>query len=97
MRTLANPTYSTISSPCLCVHQLDEVYTGPSLNKFELQGTPMTNLMMHLFMLVLLSTFPTLAEAKTVKVFILSGQSNMEGYANIKTFDSIGGDPATEQ
>ena len=32
---------------------------------------------------------------KPVQVFILAGQSNMEGPANIKTFDYIGDDPAT--
>jgi hypothetical protein len=32
---------------------------------------------------------------KPVKVFILAGQSNMEGPANINTFDYIGDDPAT--
>jgi alpha-galactosidase len=35
------------------------------------------------------------AAPKKLKVFILAGQSNMEGYAQIKTFDSIGDDPAT--
>ena len=35
------------------------------------------------------------AEAKPLKVFILAGQSNMEGPANIATFDYIGDDPAT--
>ncbi len=35
------------------------------------------------------------AIAKPVKVFILAGQSNMEGPANISTFDYIGDDPAT--
>jgi hypothetical protein len=35
------------------------------------------------------------AEAKPIKVFILAGQSNMEGPANISTFDYIGDDPAT--
>lgn len=33
--------------------------------------------------------------AKTLKVFILAGQSNMEGHAKIETFDYIGDDPAT--
>ena len=32
---------------------------------------------------------------KSVKVFILAGQSNMEGHAKIETFDYIGDDPAT--
>ena len=35
--------------------------------------------------------------AKPLKVFILAGQSNMEGPANISTFDYIGDDPATAQ
>ncbi len=34
-------------------------------------------------------------EAKPLKVFILAGQSNMEGPADISTFDYIGDDPAT--
>ena len=34
-------------------------------------------------------------EAKPLKVFILAGQSNMEGHAKIETFDYIGDDPAT--
>ena len=33
--------------------------------------------------------------ADPVKVFILAGQSNMEGHAKIATFDYIGDDPAT--
>ena len=37
--------------------------------------------------------FPT--QAKPLKVFILAGQSNMEGPASVKTFDYIGDDPAT--
>ena len=33
--------------------------------------------------------------AKPMKVFILAGQSNMEGHARVETFDYIGDDPAT--
>ena len=33
--------------------------------------------------------------AQPLKVFILAGQSNMEGHAEIRTFDYIGKDPAT--
>jgi len=33
--------------------------------------------------------------AKPLKVFILAGQSNMEGHAAISTFDYIGKDPLT--
>ena len=35
------------------------------------------------------------AQAKPLKVFILAGQSNMEGHAKIETFDYIGDDPVT--
>ncbi len=34
-------------------------------------------------------------QAKPLKVFVLAGQSNMEGHAKIETFDYIGDDPAT--
>ena len=37
----------------------------------------------------------TSADAKPLKVFILAGQSNMEGHAAISTFDYIGKDPLT--
>src|SRR3954467_11442372 len=33
--------------------------------------------------------------SKPLKVFILAGQSNMEGHAKVETFDYIGEDPAT--
>lgn len=36
-----------------------------------------------------------LAQGKPLKVFILAGQSNMEGHAAISTFDYIGKDPLT--
>jgi hypothetical protein len=36
------------------------------------------------------------ADAKPLKVFILAGQSNMEGHGKISTFEQIGMDPATE-
>lgn len=35
------------------------------------------------------------AAPKPLKVFILAGQSNMEGHAKIETFDYLGDDPAT--
>jgi hypothetical protein len=38
---------------------------------------------------------PASLYAKPLKVFILAGQSNMEGHAKIETFDYIGDDPAT--
>ena len=35
------------------------------------------------------------ATAKPLKVFILAGQSNMQGHASVTTFDSMAGDPKT--
>ena len=36
------------------------------------------------------------AEKKPLQVFILAGQSNMQGHAKISTFEHIGMDPATK-
>ncbi len=46
-------------------------------------------------LLLALMLTATHSVAKPLKVFILAGQSNMEGPANISTFDYIGDDPAT--
>lgn len=46
------------------------------------------------FLATLLLTTANAAE-KPLKVFILAGQSNMEGHAKVETFDFIGDDPAT--
>ena len=35
------------------------------------------------------------AAERPLKVFILAGQSNMEGHARVETFDNIGDDPTT--
>jgi Carbohydrate esterase, sialic acid-specific acetylesterase len=55
---------------------------------------------MHNFTSRIVLSLTTLAfaaqlQAKPLKVFILTGQSNMEGQARIETFDYIGDDPAT--
>lgn len=42
-----------------------------------------------------LIAFVVPTQAKPLKVFILAGQSNMEGHASIETLDYIGDDPAT--
>ena len=44
---------------------------------------------------VLMFALSPYAVAKPLKVFILAGQSNMEGHAAISTFDYIGKDPVT--
>lgn len=42
-----------------------------------------------------LSATEASAQSKPLRVFILAGQSNMEGHAKVETFDYIGDDPAT--
>lgn len=41
------------------------------------------------------SLFASPAGAGPMKVFIMAGQSNMEGHAKVETFDYLGDDPAT--
>jgi alpha-galactosidase len=43
----------------------------------------------------LLCVLSPISSAKPLKVFILAGQSNMEGHAAVSTFDYIGKDPLT--
>ena len=52
-------------------------------------------LMKHIAILISLLALAIPAQAKPLKIFILAGQSNMEGHAKIETFDYIGDDPAT--
>ena len=47
------------------------------------------------FLIFALALHCSLSLAKPLKVYILAGQSNMEGHAAIRTFDYIGEDPAT--
>lgn len=46
-------------------------------------------------LICLLAFTPQSAWAGPLRVFILAGQSNMEGHAKIETFDYLGDDPAT--
>lgn len=48
-----------------------------------------------LLAVLLVAASPARGQAKPLRVFILAGQSNMEGHAKIETFDYIGDDPAT--
>ena len=56
-----------------------------------------SNILKHgiLFLAALTLPLGATVQAKPLKVFILAGQSNMEGHAKIETFDYIGDDPAT--
>ncbi len=55
----------------------------------------MKRMMVAVVSLSLLSGIACHAAAKPLKVFILAGQSNMEGHAKVETFDYLGDDPAT--
>lgn len=48
-----------------------------------------------LLAMLLVMPEPARAQSKPLRVFILAGQSNMEGHAKVETFDYIGDDPAT--
>jgi alpha-galactosidase len=50
----------------------------------------------RLFLIVQLCWISAIAEAKPLQVFILAGQSNMQGHAHVRTFEHIGMDPATQ-
>jgi len=45
--------------------------------------------------LSLMSRIASQIAAKPLKVFILAGQSNMQGHVNVSTFNSIADDPKT--
>ena len=50
----------------------------------------------QLLFLVALAIFSIHSQAaKPLKVYILSGQSNMQGHADVSTFDYVGLDPKT--
>ncbi len=50
---------------------------------------------MKYFAHLLLLIFAATAHAETLQVYILAGQSNMQGHAQVRTFPHIGMDPAT--
>ena len=50
---------------------------------------------MKFTLLLCLAAFAATAHAKPLKVFILAGQSNMEGHAQTKTFPAVAKDPET--
>ena len=47
-------------------------------------------------LVILLAFLPAVAKAQPLQVFILAGQSNMQGHAQVRTFEHIGMDPATK-
>ena len=68
-------------------------FAGPSVPLSDMKST-----LNCLFLVALLSQATPLTAApaaKPLKVFILAGQSNMEGHARVETFDYIGDDPKT--
>ncbi len=71
--------------------------SGPHLSLLQThRPNPPMKTLFHLFVsLILLLPLTASAQSKKLKVFILAGQSNMEGHARVETFDYIGDDPAT--
>ena len=72
----------------------------PLHNKERHMSTPRSQRLLQplltLLAVVWCSASPTvLAQEQPLKVFILAGQSNMEGHAAVSTFDYIGRDPLT--
>lgn len=59
-------------------------------------GRPSIMKRYNLLLAVLLVLVPVVAEAKPLQVFILAGQSNMQGHAQVRTIEHIGMDPATK-
>ena len=57
---------------------------------------PTLRLIPALLLAVLPAVHCATAAAKPLRVFILAGQSNMQGHARVSTFDHIGMDPATK-
>jgi Carbohydrate esterase, sialic acid-specific acetylesterase len=49
-----------------------------------------------LYFVALLLFAPVIAQAQPLKVYILAGQSNMQGHAKVSTFEHVGMDPATK-
>ena len=58
--------------------------------KYALQPIPV------FLLAALLAVTSAIAAAKPLKVFILAGQSNMQGQAKVSTFEHIGMDPTTK-
>ncbi len=50
----------------------------------------------RLFVFLLGATFSASASAQPVRVFILAGQSNMQGHAHVRTIEHLGMDEATQ-
>ena len=59
------------------------------------QPRPLHSILLLLIAVLAMHPLTAAAQPKKLKVFILAGQSNMEGHAKVETFDYIGDDPAT--
>ena len=57
--------------------------------------SPRMNCLLIAVLLGLMPGGASQAAARPLKVFILAGQSNMQGHANVSTFDSMADDPKT--
>jgi hypothetical protein len=103
LATLLNANFDSITEPCLDHGEVvSEVTNGGGFHVdiFCPQSAFVNDslsdstqiIMKHILASLLIAAS---LQAKPLKVFILAGQSNMEGHAKIETFDYIGDDPAT--
>ena len=74
----------------LCVHPVSAVPTSAAPLK------TMNSIKLLFAMTALFCGHALAAEIKPLQVFILAGQSNMQGHAQVRTFEHIGMDPATK-
>jgi hypothetical protein len=65
------------------------------MNRIKMKNQKIKTVMALAALVITGFAFNGAAEAKPLKIYILAGQSNMEGHARIETFDYIGDDPAT--
>ena len=65
------------------------------MNRIKMKNQKIKTVMALAALVITGFAFNGAAEAKPLKIYILAGQSNMEGQAKIETFDYIGDDPAT--
>ncbi|MGA2498471.1 MAG: sialate O-acetylesterase [Tepidisphaeraceae bacterium] len=61
-----------------------------------MKHTPKLKLIPLFLLATLAAGLPAMAAGKPLQIFILAGQSNMQGQAKVSTFEHIGMDPATQ-
>jgi alpha-galactosidase len=65
------------------------------MQNITMQNITIKSLLALAVLLLTIDTGSAATEGKPLRVYILAGQSNMEGHAKVETFDYIGDDPNT--